>query len=150
MLVGVTKLIQGPKMPIPSFVWFGFEHDVEDRFRYLIARSFLAISRNTPRRSPYPLDSISERKMRATSILSIGNGAGISGMVQGRPEGIQNVKHNSRNRAWRLFEEFDFYNLLSGLTVQLGDQFAGFCFNESVDDALQLTNTSLCMVDETL
>lgn len=142
MFVGVTHLIQGPKKPIPSFVWFAFEHGLKNRFRDIPGSTLRGF-----RAFPQLTECIPKGEMGVVPSRVVSNGRGMASVVKRRAKTINGIKNNTGYFHRHRLNKLDLEYILMGTRVTLIDGLAGVTFNKRVDNPYQLVNTSLCVID---
>jgi hypothetical protein len=142
VLVGVTRLVQGPQNVIPSSVWLVRAKERVEFFRDILGPSLDLIVQ--VRRS------LGERECRVLRVSPSGRDSQrVPNVVQGEPKVVHSICGNIGKRSdWHRIDNLDFQKFLARvIRVRLEKSFARVSIPEYSDLPLKIHSVKLCSKD---
>ena len=141
VFIGITHIVQSPKISIPSSVWFSLDHYGKDVCWY-VSRSTVPL--NSPK---HFATGFPKWEMSIPPFSAIRLSRSKSSMVKSGTQIIKNIEHNAGNFYGHELNKLNFKHLLASLMIRLDIGLTWVSLNESIACPYQLKNASIRMVN---
>jgi hypothetical protein len=130
VLMGITDIIHGPNGVIASTVWLASDHYIKYGFRDLFAGAVI------PTFGVFKV--IPEGEFCLIPCFSSSDSAGVTGLVQGSPQVVDDIKSNKVEEPREFSNKLDFYDLINSVIIVLNNNGVGIALDKSADKRFKL------------